>query len=324
MGISLGRELRLERSALRRLTGAGARGLCNGGSASSAVAAVAGLLDSVSEGAASLNAAGAASNGGIDRTKPAPPASGGVLGQTSASPELLFDEEGLEAAPEAILLLVLLGLGSAAAAILGARRLADRASAAVVLDPPERPILFLDIDGVIALDPWVAELPSGEPTVVESGTAYVSDRTGELLRTLASRFELVWATGWEHRANTSFQTVLGLEEHLPVLTFGKKARAGSSEWKIKAVNRYAGQRPMAWIDDNFVLRHERWALHRSARLAPTLLVPADPRHGICREHVDRLLKWADRVAPVERQMQLAKNGGNGEGGIRTLEGRYRP
>jgi hypothetical protein len=128
------------------------------------------------------------------------------------------------------------------------------------------------------------------------GVLYVPDRVTELLRTLESRFELVWATGWEDRANYELRSLIGLRQDLPVVTFGRGSRYGSAEWKTKPISRHAGDRPAAWIDDNFGASHERWARNRKS---PTLLVEVDSNSGLSEEHVQRLLDWADEVQPEE-------------------------
>ena len=202
--------------------------------------------------------------------------------------------DGSQGATEALLfflltLLALLGPLAATAFVAAHRRAASGAAGA-----GKRPLLFLDVDGVIALDPLADELAPGRIRASPFGLSYVPDRIGALVCQLATRFDIVWATGWEDYANAGLSAPLGLHEDLPVLTFGRKARAGSSKWKIKRVDDYAGHRPAAWIDDHFVARHERWAAHRPA---PTLLVSTDSDTGLTHDHVERLLRWADRVAP---------------------------
>jgi hypothetical protein len=307
LGISLRRELRLERSSLRGLTRAGAGGLCDGG----AVA----VGSAVADGAAHLGGSGSdelgsalsgaarepAADGAPGESDPKP--AGDVLGDTYQGSGLRLDlEDGLEAAPEALPFLVLLLVGSLAAALLAARRLIDE-RAALAAASAERPLLFLDVDGVIALDPWIADLPPDLRYLRGLGASYVPDRAGELICKLADHFDVVWATGWEQEANTRVRDVLGLEDELPVLRFGKKAVHGSSEWKIQLVDRYARHRPAAWIDDNLCGDHEEWAERRPE---PTLLVPTDPHVGICPEDVERLIDWADSLTRAEAG---SRNGG---------------
>ena len=299
LGMSPLAVLRLERSSLRRLFDADERGLCGAGAA-----AIGGLL---AGGPGDFGGAPGDDDGGGSGSND-PRSANAVLADVAEGGPGIDLGDGSQGSSEALLfflltLLVLIGPLVAAAAL---RR---RASGAAATTDDGRPLLFLDVDGVIALDPLCSPLPPGHISAGPHGLAYLPDRTPELVRELATRFDIVWATGWEHYVNTSLLGPLGLGDALPVLSFGRKARAGSSTWKIKPVDDYAGNRPAAWIDDHFVASHERWAADRPQ---PTLLVPTDPHAGLTPDHVDRLLRWAD---DVDR---------NGEGGIRTLEGRYRP
>jgi hypothetical protein len=286
LGTSPSGALRLERTSLRRLVSADQRGLCAGGGA--AATALGGLA------------------GGSDGSTATPSSPGGGGGSDAPTGQVLADvhaggpgidlDDGEVGAAETLLffLLTLLALLGPLVAIatVSRRRAGDRAATPAAAG--ERPLLFLDVDGVIALDPAAGDLPAGRLRASPFGLSYVPDRAGALVRELATRFDIVWATGWEQRANAELSSPLGLREELPVLTFGKKARSGTSTWKIKGVADYAGNRPAAWLDDNFVGRHERWAAHRAE---PTLLVRVDHRAGLAPEHVARLLRWADRLAP---------------------------
>jgi hypothetical protein len=156
-----------------------------------------------------------------------------------------------------------------------------------------RPILFVDVDGVISLFGFN---PSGKPAgtfhSVDGIIHLVGAEAGGRLRALAPHFELVWATGWEEKANEYLVHILGLEAELPVLTFDGRAVFGSSHWKLDAIDEYAHGRPAAWIDDNLDERAEAWA---AGRTEPTLLVPTESELGITDEHVNRLLRFAEWV-----------------------------
>ena len=116
---------------------------------------------------------------------------------------------------------------------------------------------------------------------------------GNRLKRLAERYELVWATGWEEKANEYLPRLLSLDaRELPVLTFEGRAVFGSAHWKVEAIDEYARDRPAAWIDDNLDDRCHAWAEGRSA---PTLLVETDAAVGITEEHVELLLRFAEKV-----------------------------
>jgi hypothetical protein len=155
-----------------------------------------------------------------------------------------------------------------------------------------KPILFVDVDGVISLfgfAPGAGELPG--PLHWIDGVAHcIPGDVGPRLVTLAEEFELVWATGWEERANEHLPYLLDLPfRELPCLTFDGRAVFGSAHWKVDAVDEYAGDRPAAWIDDNLGEECYAWARGRSA---PTLLVETSPAAGLTDEHVITLLDWA--------------------------------
>ena len=163
----------------------------------------------------------------------------------------------------------------------------------------DRPVLFLDVDGVISLFGFQASGPPPGSFHSIDGILHCigSDVAGRLAR-LAATYELVWATGWEEKANEYLVHILELPEDLPVLTFDGRAVFGSSHWKLEAIDHYARRRPAAWIDDNLDERAEKWAAKRHA---PTLLVRTESALGITEEHVELLLRWADEVtAPAER------------------------
>ena len=158
----------------------------------------------------------------------------------------------------------------------------------------ERPILFVDVDGVISLfgfDPGGP--PPGSFHSIDGIPHCIGAEAGGRLARLADRYELVWATGWEEKANEYLPHLLGMPRRLPVLSF-EDAVFGTAHWKLAAIDAYAGDRPAAWIDDSLDERCREWARRRRA---PTLLVETESAVGITDDHVDRLLRWADEVAP---------------------------
>jgi hypothetical protein len=159
---------------------------------------------------------------------------------------------------------------------------------------PRHPILFVDVDGVISLFGFPSgAAPPGQFQWVDGIAHCISDGAGPRLRRLAEAFELVWATGWEEKANEYLPLLLDLpQDELPVLTFDGRAVFGTAHWKLEAIDEYAGERPAAWIDDSLDERCVAWA---DRRAAPTLLVETDPAAGITDEHVERLLDWAARL-----------------------------
>jgi HAD domain in Swiss Army Knife RNA repair proteins len=158
----------------------------------------------------------------------------------------------------------------------------------------ERPILFVDVDGVISLFGFPpGPQPPGAFHSIDGILHCIGHEAGARLARLANRFELVWATGWEEKANEYLPFLLGMAAELPVLTFDGRAVFGTAHWKLEAIDTYARGRAAAWIDDALDERCRTWAERREA---PTLLVETEPATGITEEHVETLLRWADEVA----------------------------
>jgi hypothetical protein len=161
-----------------------------------------------------------------------------------------------------------------------------------------KPILFVDVDGVLSVfgfSPEIDHLP-GRFHWVDGVAHCIPEEAGGRLALLAERFELVWATGWEQKANEYLPFILKLpESELPCLAFEGRAVFGSAHWKLDAIDEYASDRPAAWIDDSLDETCREWAASRDA---PTLLVETNPAVGMTDDDVERLLTWADQVTPT--------------------------
>src|SRR5207244_10102031 len=97
----------------------------------------------------------------------------------------------------------------------------------------KRPVLFGDIDGVISLFGFDrATPPPGRFHTVEGMPHWIGERSGAHLARLAPHFELVWASGWEERANEHLPFVRGLAGDLPTLSFDELQRFAAARWKI--------------------------------------------------------------------------------------------
>jgi hypothetical protein len=158
-----------------------------------------------------------------------------------------------------------------------------------------RPLLLVDVDGVISLFGFdLARPPAGRFLTVDGIAHFLSATAGEHLRRLSAAYEPAWCTGWEEKANEYLPHALGLPAPLPVVSLAGAVPALSGHWKLDAIDCYAGpDRPVAWIDDAHDQRCDSWA---AARRAPTLLVSTDPATGLTEQHVDELLAWARRGA----------------------------
>ena len=169
-----------------------------------------------------------------------------------------------------------------------------------------RPLLLVDVDGVISLygfDP--ASPPAGNWQIVDGVAHLLSAAAGGHLRRLAAAFELAWCTGWEDKADEYLPHALGLAERFPHVSFADAIPSVDGHWKLAAIDRYAGSdRPVAWIDDAHDERCRAWARERPG---PTLLITTNPASGLIDEHVAALLRWAADQAVVSE-----KTGGSRE------------
>ena len=174
----------------------------------------------------------------------------------------------------------------------------------------DKPLLLVDVDGVISLWGFASDRrPGGTFVSVDGIPHFLSEEAGRHLLDLAGAFDLVWCTGWEEKANEYLPHALGIPGPLPFLRFDDhEVAAGETtpgHWKLSAIDAYAGDRPLAWVDDAFNDACHDWA---AARGVPTLLVTTEPVSGLTREHTERLMEWAGelRRAASKRGSPLAR------------------
>jgi hypothetical protein len=157
-----------------------------------------------------------------------------------------------------------------------------------------KPLLLIDVDGVISLFGFEPSAPpAGNFALVDGIAHFLSATAGEHLRALAEDYELVWCTGWEEKANEYLPLALGLAGPLPHLVLGASGPGGDRHWKLEAIERFAGpERPLAWLDDAHDESCTVWA---SSRPGPTLLLSTEPAVGLTAAHVEELWSWAARL-----------------------------
>lgn len=157
----------------------------------------------------------------------------------------------------------------------------------------QRPLLLVDIDGVLSL----FGVPGG-PTPASASVVWhqvegiphlLSPQAAAHLLELQADFDLVWCSGWEEKANEHLPHMLGLPR-LPTLSFDKNPGRGHAHWKLAAIDAYAGaERPVAWVDDALDEGCTAWA---DARPGPTLLVRTESQLGLGEAEVAQLQRWA--------------------------------
>jgi len=171
---------------------------------------------------------------------------------------------------------------------------------------------MVDIDGVISLFGAPPNAPGGRGPVdgslhsIDGMIHFLSSSAAAHLLDLRTHFDLVWASGWEERANEHLPHLLGLPPELPFLRFARNVPATGGpaagqaagqvthgHWKLESIDAYAGGRPLAWIDDALSPACHEWA---DARAAPTLLVQTDPQQGLTTREAQLLAAWARELA----------------------------
>jgi hypothetical protein len=145
-----------------------------------------------------------------------------------------------------------------------------------------RPLLFLDVDGVLNCP---GSRGYDHHNVLDGILVSVPPRSAGRVGRLLEVFEPVWATCWRQDAHPAFAPILSLEgPEWPHLKFGH------GEMKLPEIVKLADGRRWAWVDDDI-----DWELRRLGTDAGTpdgLLVSPKPRVGLTDGHVETLLAWA--------------------------------
>jgi hypothetical protein len=164
-----------------------------------------------------------------------------------------------------------------------------------------KPLLLCDVDGVLSLWGGLDVRPSGDTIwlQVEGIPHALSRRALSHLGALAARFDVVWATGWEEKAEQVLRPLVpgaAGGAPWPHLELDAARGAGISvhgHWKLGSIEEVAGrEHPMAFVDD---VLDDACRAGAAARPGPTLLVPTDPAHGLDDEAAATLHAFADGV-----------------------------
>lgn len=163
-----------------------------------------------------------------------------------------------------------------------------------------RPLLLLDVDGVLALrqpphDGF--DRHSVRSTAGDDHEVWLDPRHGDWLCLLSELFEIVWATGWEHDAPRLLGPLLSVPAW-PVLSFSERPRLDRRLDKLPDVMAVAGDRPVAWVDDDPGEAALDW-VDRRANL--TMVVTPSPDEGLRSTQVGELMDFAARSSGLRRR-----------------------
>lgn len=169
-----------------------------------------------------------------------------------------------------------------------------------------KPLLLIDVDGVLNRYPMLRDLNHAQPgsTVYrlhprgferQGLNVLLNESDGQELNKLADVTQLTWATSWEHEANDMIGPRIGLPP-LPVIELTRYRTPMRGIWKRPSVELYAQDAPLAWIDDDFEFEDFTWARRRTRSGRPTLLVPCKADIGVTSDDFASIREWAERIS----------------------------
>jgi hypothetical protein len=166
---------------------------------------------------------------------------------------------------------------------------------------PERPLLFLDVDG--PLIPFGSS--SGHPQADTADASTPTDQGNPLLKRLASEIggrlmalgcHLVWASTWMEEANEVVAPLIGLP-NLPVVQWPDictEEGPHGLHWKTRPLVERANGRPFIWVDDEISAMDRQWVA--ASHPGPSLLHHVDPAKGLEDADFSALAGWLRALA----------------------------
>lgn len=170
------------------------------------------------------------------------------------------------------------------------------------LDAPSRPILAVDVDGVLNALSGGTPPRGWEDHRANGFRIRCNPSHGSALMVLAAEHgaELTWCTTWEGLANDYIAPLVGLPS-LPVVPMepGRRGPRKFSEYvsvgvtKAAAMRAYAGDRPFCWLDDEPDAAREL----RDCTV-PHRVVRVDSRAGLQDHHLRKAATWLAGIRPA--------------------------
>ncbi|MFF5100957.1 hypothetical protein [Streptomyces sp. NPDC000134] len=158
---------------------------------------------------------------------------------------------------------------------------------------PDRPILFLDVDG--PLIPFGSSpdrpVPAASASVTQGHPLLDRLDAGIGPGLMALGCDLVWATTWGEDANTIIAPLIGLPR-LPVVPWPDRSADAvprGLHWKTPHLVAWADHRPFIWVDDEISDIDRLWVA--AARPGPSLLHRVAPERGLTTADLTTLADW---------------------------------
>jgi hypothetical protein len=158
----------------------------------------------------------------------------------------------------------------------------------------KKPLLFLDVDGVLnTVCSRDVEWETEEPVDVDGFLCTVPKGTKERIARLTEVFEMHWLTTWEDKAHRCWHELIGVpaDPEWPYVQWRKFSGGNKFIALMEEREEDDPDRPWVWIDDDGPFHvYDREIPDNGLILVPEL------RSGLTDEHVDAALEFAAKFA----------------------------
>lgn len=166
-----------------------------------------------------------------------------------------------------------------------------------------RPLLYLDIDGVIAVQGRRGRPPAGSgsgagwrhcsvwpsPLAVPADV-WIRPEWDFWARTLLQHADIVWASTWRGEASRVMAPLIGLPDDLEVLSFDSWRTEGGLFGKTACVAGHAAGRPFVWIDDRIGDVDREWLASQEG-VGEHLTISPDTEVGFTAKDFEFAVAW---------------------------------